>query len=133
VTEELDDRWILGLRGSQVVSVSEGVEHHGVALMLDLEARIAVEGPAFLSYGAASAPGAVPLFGEEWRVLVGAAVVSAIAFKSGALRAVFSTGHHLNVKGGWPGLAVRVQKPNEFDWSYREGVGAMKVFGTTAL
>ncbi|MEV6534184.1 DUF6188 family protein [Streptomyces sp. NPDC051639] len=131
MTEELGDRWILGLRGSQVVSVSEGAGHQGLVLMLDCEARLAVQGPAFLTYGAASAPGAYPLSDEEWQTLVGAMIVSAIAFKSGALRAVFSTGHHLNIKGGGPGLAVRVQKPDEFEWSYREGAGVMKVFGAT--
>ncbi|MCX5102904.1 DUF6188 family protein [Streptomyces sp. NBC_00439] len=131
--EELVDRWILGLRGSQVVSVSvsEGVGHQGLVLMLDCEAKLAVQGPAFLTYGAASAPGADLLSGEEWQALVGATVVSAIAFKSGALRAVFSTGHHLNIKGGGPESAVRVQKTDEFEWSYRGGTGVMKVFGAT--
>jgi hypothetical protein len=100
--------------------------------MLDGEARLAVQGQVFLTYGAVSAPGAVPLSGEEWQTLVGATVVSAIAFKCGALRVVFSTGHHLNIKDGGLGLAIHVQKSDEFDWSYRDGVGVMKVFGATA-
>ncbi|MFF2008102.1 DUF6188 family protein [Streptomyces sp. NPDC058195] len=132
MTKELEDRWILGLRGSRVVSVSVGSGHQGLVLLLESEAGLVVQGQAFLTHGAASAPGADPLSGEEWQALVGATVVSAIAFKSGALRAVFSTGHHLNVRSGEPGLAVRFQKPDEFDWSYREGVGVMKVFGATA-
>lgn len=132
MTEELEDRWILELRGSSVVSVSEDSGHQGLVLVLDCGARLAVKGPACLTYGPASAPGAVPLSGEEWQTLVGATVVSAIAFKSGALRTVFSTGHHLNARGESPGLAVRVQKPDVFDWSYRGGVGVMTVFGAAA-
>ncbi|MET8571899.1 DUF6188 family protein [Streptomyces sp. NPDC004783] len=114
------------------MSISEGSHHRGLVLMLDRGARLAVKGPACLTYGPASAPGAVPLSGEEWQALVGATVVSAIAFKSGALRVVFSTGHHLNIRGEGPGVAVRVQRPDEFDWSYGGGVGVMKVFGATA-
>jgi hypothetical protein len=132
VTEELDDRWILGLRGSPVVSVSQPSEYQGFVLMLYCGAGLTIRGPAHLTYGPATAPGVGPLPDQEWQRLVGATVVSAIAFKSGALRVVFSTGHHLNFRGEGPEIVIHVQRPEEFDWSYQGGVGVMRVFGTTA-
>ncbi|WP_420481530.1 DUF6188 family protein [Actinopolymorpha pittospori] len=131
MTEELEDRWILGLRGSTVVSVAETSEHQGLVLRLNCGAEVTIRGPVLLTYGSAVAPSVVPLSGEEWQRLVGTAVLSAVAFKSGALRAVFSTGHHLNVRGGGPEIVVHVRKPEEFDWLHEGGVGVMRLFGAT--
>ncbi|WP_442802370.1 DUF6188 family protein [Streptomyces sp. CMB-StM0423] len=135
MTEELGDRWILGLRGSPVVSVSvsQASDYQELALMLDCGAGLTIRGPVSLTHGAVSAPGAVPLLGEEWQKLVGATIVSAVAFKSGALRVVFSTGHHLNVRAGRPETMVRIQRPDKFDWSYHGGSGVMRTFGDAAL
>jgi hypothetical protein len=128
--EELADRWILGLRGSSVVSVSASRDlgRHEFVLVLNCGASIEIIGPAFLTYGAASSPSAVPLPEEDWQRLVGAVVVSAVAFKSGTLRTVFNTGHHLNVRGLRSDMIVHVHKSNEFDWLYQNGKGAMKIF-----
>jgi hypothetical protein len=97
-------------------------------LVLNCGSRIEIKAPAFLTYGAASSPGAVLLPREEWQRLVGAVIVSAVAFKSGALRVVFSTGYHLNVRELGSDKAVYVHRPNKFVWSYQDGKGAMRVF-----
>lgn len=114
--EELEDRWVLGLRGIPVVAVPQASNPSERVVTLAGGADLTVNGPARLTQGPATAPGAAALPVEQWGELVGATVLSAIAFKSGALRVVFSTGHHLNVQGDEPEVAVRIQKPGDFDW-----------------
>ncbi|MCF1593271.1 DUF6188 family protein [Streptomyces muensis] len=82
-----------------------------------------------MTHGPASAPGALSVPAEQWEELVGATVVSAVAFTSGGLRVAFDTGHHLNVRGDDPELVVRVRKPGDFHWAYRGGIGAMTYLG----
>lgn len=127
MTKELEDRWILGLRGLPVVAISQAAEHPGLTVALAGGATLVIVGPVRLTHGPATAPGVAALPVEEFQRLVGATVVSAIVFKSGSLRAVFSTGHHLNVGKCAPGRLIRIQKPGEFDMSYQGGVINMKV------
>ncbi|MEY9995035.1 hypothetical protein ABIE67_007067 [Streptomyces sp. V4I8] len=99
MTEEREDRWTLGLRGMRVVAVHQTSDPPRRVVALAGGVELIFDGPAHLTHGSAAAPGAVPLPAEQWGKLVGATVVSAVAFKSGGLRAVFDTGHHLNVQG----------------------------------
>lgn len=128
--EELKDRWILGLRGVLVASVSRNPEGSELAVILDGGTELKISGPTHLTHGSATAPDAIPLAIEELDGLVGATILSAVAFKSGSLRAVFSTGHHLNVRGGEHKVAIRIHKPGDFDWSHRDGVETMRILGS---
>ncbi|MEU4829910.1 DUF6188 family protein [Streptosporangium sp. NPDC023615] len=99
---ELEDRWILPYRGMQVVQVRVS---HQLTLLLDGDAQVDIESTATLTTGPLTAPDAEPLQLAPERqevapalALFGATIVSSVAFKSGALRLVFDTGTHLNVK-----------------------------------
>ncbi|GAA3126158.1 DUF6188 family protein [Streptosporangium carneum] len=99
---ELEDRWILPYRGMQVVQVRVSYQ---LTLLLDGDAQVNIESAATLTRGPLSAPDAEPVQLTPERqevapalVLFGATLVSSVAFKSGALRLVFDTGTHLNVK-----------------------------------
>jgi Family of unknown function (DUF6188) len=120
VIQELEDRWILGLRGSCVDSVSRGAE---LTVGLDTGVQIKVGGSALLTIGPVTVPGAaltqvsdVPR--DQLEQLVGARVLSAVAFKSGSLRVVFSTRYHLNVRSADPAATAEILKPGSFEWSY---------------
>ncbi|MGI5338080.1 DUF6188 family protein [Streptomyces sp. CA-181903] len=85
------------LRGMAVAEI--GVNFR-LVLALDSEWEVALESPAGLSHGTARTNPPVPLKPESQDVaaalhLFRAKVLSAVAFKSGALRLVFDTGHHL--------------------------------------
>ncbi|MEU3167273.1 DUF6188 family protein [Streptosporangium sp. NPDC006930] len=99
---ELEDRWLLPYRGMRVVQVQVSYQ---LTLLLDGDAQVTIESTATLTSGSLSAPDAEPvqLAPERQEVapalaLFGATLVSAVAFKSGALRLVFDTGTHLTVK-----------------------------------
>lgn len=71
-----------------------------LVLVIDSDWEVALEAPARLSRGAIHYPPSVLLIPESQDVaaalaLFGAKVLSATAFKSGALRLVFDTGHEL--------------------------------------
>ncbi|MEU9007006.1 hypothetical protein, partial [Streptomyces sp. NPDC048551] len=76
------------------------------------------------------APGAGPVTGDGWDRLVGATVLSAVAFRTGALRLVFGTGLHLNVRGTEPGTRASLHRPGAFRWSCGAGTGGMLTPGT---
>ncbi|MGW1710615.1 DUF6188 family protein [Streptomyces sp. NPDC002206] len=95
---EHDDRWVLSLRGMSVTKISVDFR---LVLVLDSDWEIALEAPVNLSHGTVHANPSVLLKPESQDVaaalaLFGAKVLSAVAFKSGTLRLVFDTGHHLN-------------------------------------
>ncbi|WP_433372132.1 DUF6188 family protein [Streptosporangium sp. CA-115845] len=76
-----------------------------MTLLLDGDVQVNIECTVTLTSGPLSAPNAEPvqLAPERQEVapalaLFGATIVSSVAFKSGALRLVFDTGTHLNVK-----------------------------------
>ncbi|MER7378783.1 DUF6188 family protein [Streptomyces lanatus] len=94
---EHEDRWTLNLRGMSVTKISVDFR---LVLALDSDWEVALEAPANLSHGTAHANPSVLLNPESQDVaaaltLFGAKVLSAVAFKSGTLRLVFDTGHHL--------------------------------------
>lgn len=95
---EHSDRWILSFRGLCVTKISVGDR---LTLTLDSDWEVVLEAPAYLSAGSLSANERVELFPQTQDVaaalrLFGTEVLSAVAFKSGALRMVFSSGTHLN-------------------------------------
>jgi hypothetical protein len=127
--DELEDRWVLGLRGSRVEAVTRGKE---VAVDLDNGVEIRVSGNALLTVGPATAPGAELLrvsdvSDDQLQRIVGAHILSAVAFKSGSLRVVFSTRHHLNVRSTDPAVTARVLNPGKYEWSYRDSSAHMKI------
>ncbi|MBO0802098.1 MAG: hypothetical protein J2P25_03360 [Nocardiopsaceae bacterium] len=116
---ELDDRWILNLRGEHVDSV---VRSAALVIYLDGGAEITVSGDALVSKGSIWAPGSTALrvadmTDEELQELAGSTVFSAVAFKSGSLRIVFSTAHHLNVCASNEKASARVRQPGSYEWS----------------
>lgn len=125
--EEHDDRWVIGLRGTAVVAVDAvDLPQGGLTVALADGTVLTVSGPVLLTDGPASAPGAVPLPVGEARLLVGATVRSAVAFKNGALRMVFGTGHHLNVRAAEPATRIRLWRPGAYRWSWERGTGTMR-------
>jgi hypothetical protein len=130
---ELPDRWVLGLRGSRVKAVSRGKD---LRVGLDTGVDITVGGNALLTVGPAAAPDAVLLQVSEASDhqldgLVGARVLSSVAFKSGALRIVFDTGHHLSVRSAGPAVTAEVLKPGSFVWSYSDEGVKMKLLNSS--
>ncbi|WP_323181296.1 DUF6188 family protein [Streptomyces sp. NBC_00154] len=94
---EHDDRWVLSLRGMSVTKISVDFR---LVLAVGSDWEIALEAPVRLSYGTVHASPSVLLNPESQDVaaalaLFGASVLSVVAFKSGTLRLVFDTGHHL--------------------------------------
>ena len=98
-TTELPDRWLLPLRGSQVVGINLG---ENVAFLLDSSVRIIVGYGACFTRGGLRAPGVEPVTlaqrdGSEIQRSVGTTVLSAVGFKIGAMRIVFDNGWFLTV------------------------------------
>ncbi len=122
--KELGDRWLLGWRGLRVEQLR--VDYR-LVLMLGDACELAVEQPGVVSVGGVRAPDArpVPVVPETADVaaalpLLRATVLSSVAFKTGTLRVVFDSGHHLEVKpsadyeawtGTGPGTAKWVCMP----------------------
>ena len=98
---ERDDRWILPFRGTAVTQVQVDA---AFGLILDDVGAVRINGTATLGWAdAGSRRETVTLDPERQDVAAGLAlfntqVVSAVAFKSGALRLVFSSGRKLTVK-----------------------------------
>ncbi|MEV7233061.1 DUF6188 family protein [Streptomyces sp. NPDC051020] len=95
---EYEDRWVLNLHGLSVVRISIDVR---LTLVLEAGWDVSPEAPARLSAGSLRADPGVLLTSEAQDVagvlpLFGTKVLSAVAFKSGALRMVFAGGTHLN-------------------------------------
>jgi Family of unknown function (DUF6188) len=116
---ELEDRWILPLRGSQVTHVDWG---DSARFRLEPPGEIAVGFGALLSHGPRSAPGAQArtlgeLGQEEVQRAVGTHVLSAVGFKNGALRIVFDNGWHLNVRAAEPFVPASVTSGDSVSWS----------------
>lgn len=129
VFRELEDRWILDLGGEHVDSVhDDGM----LSIRLDGGTEITVNGNALVSKGPITAPGSAfirvaDMSEDALQELVGAAVVSGVAFKSGPLRIVFSTGQHLNVRAADDEVSAQIRQPESYDWSYRDQSAHMVV------
>ncbi|MFD6890164.1 DUF6188 family protein [Streptomyces sp. NPDC059957] len=94
---ECEDRWNLNLRGGRVTKITVDF---WLVLILDLDGQVVLESPVSLSHGTVHADRPILLTPESQDVaaalaLFGGSVLSAVAFKSGTLRLVFDTGHHL--------------------------------------
>lgn len=101
---ELDDRWILPLRGDAITRIEAGEQ---TVFVLDSDVRVIVGEHAYFTEGPVTGPEVDKTeLGQVDRGLlqnsVGARVVSAIGFKSGALRIVLDNGWHLNVGRAQP-------------------------------
>ena len=99
---EHSDRWILRFRGLCVIKIS--IDYR-LSLTLDSDWEVVLVGPAYLSAGSLPANERLELFPQVQDVaaalqLFGTEVLSAVAFKSGVLRMVFSSGAHLNCPAG---------------------------------
>ena len=99
---ERDDRWWLPCWGERVIQVRVSYQ---LTLLFESGITVDMETEALLTHGPLRAPGASPLTLRPQLQdvapaleLFTAKVVSAVALKSGALRLVFDTGHHLNVQ-----------------------------------
>jgi hypothetical protein len=130
--EELQDRWILDLRGNRVEQVTRIPSGEEVIITVDSGAQIRIGANAWLSSGPVRAPGAVPLrvaeaSDDELQALVGTHILSAVAFKTGSLRVVFSSGYHLNTRLADLTTFVQVTMPNGYEWS-NSGLGGSMVF-----
>ncbi|MFE2302625.1 DUF6188 family protein [Streptomyces sp. NPDC059445] len=95
---EHGDRWILDLRGKKVTKI---IVDFRLVLVLDSDWEVVLEAPLTLARGPIHTNPSVLLNPESQDVaaalaLFGANVLSVVAFKSGTLRLVFDTGHHLN-------------------------------------
>jgi hypothetical protein len=97
--EELQDRWILPLRGDRVMTIERG---DTVIFSLDSGVRIVVGTGAYFTHGVLTGPDVEKTTvaqrdDDDLRRVLGSKVLVSVGFKSGALRVVFSTGWHLNV------------------------------------
>lgn len=95
---EHSDRWILSFRGLRVTKI---IVDYRLTLTLDSDWEVALEGPVYLSAGSLPANEHLELPPQAQDVaaalrLFGTEVLSAVAFKSGALRMMLSAGAHLN-------------------------------------
>jgi Family of unknown function (DUF6188) len=101
---ELEDRWILPLRGDAITRIEAGEQ---TVFVLDSDVRVIVGEHAYFTEGPVTGPEVdkTELGQIDRRVLqssVGARIASAIGFKSGALRIVLDNGWHLNVGRAQP-------------------------------
>ncbi|WP_155373308.1 DUF6188 family protein [Catellatospora vulcania] len=98
---EHEDRWILPFRGLRVTQI---LVDFAFGLRLDDVGEVRIGGKATLGWVAAGVrPETITLDPERQDVVAGLAVfntdvLSAVAFKSGSLRIVFSSGHVLRAE-----------------------------------
>lgn len=117
---EREDRWILPLRGSRVTHIEWGDD---VTFELDPPGRITVGSAALLTHGSLRAPEADPKMlrqcgHDQARQATDAPIVSAVGFKNGALRIVFDTGWHLNIKATGPFVPASVTSDDTIIWTH---------------
>jgi len=129
VTEptEMDDRWLLGWRDRRVEQIRVDYQ---LTFMFSDDTELTIETPASISVGSLKAPGAravglVPAAGQVAAALplLRTSVLSSVAFKSGALRVVFSAGHHLNVQPDDDYEAWTAVGPGSARWVCQPGGG----------
>jgi hypothetical protein len=130
VEQELDDRWLLGLRGRRVESVD--AYEFTVVMGFGEGSALTIESRANLR--AASAPGTeTPAIsrGEDGAIstsdalasLVGQQVLSSVGFKTGALRLVFESGPMLTVPADEHYEAWQLTGPSGQMWVSLPGGG----------
>ncbi|MFD7282316.1 DUF6188 family protein [Streptomyces sp. NPDC059862] len=131
---EHEDRWILNLRGMSVTKISVDFR---LVLALDSDWEVALEAPVNLSQGTVHAAPSVLLKPESQDVagalaLFGANVLSAVAFKSGTLRLVFDTRHHLTCSSDPSFEAWQVTGPTGWRFASLPG-GALAVWSGSGV
>jgi Family of unknown function (DUF6188) len=129
--QELDDRWLLGWRGLRVEQLR--VDYR-LVLMLGQACELAVEQPGVVAVGGVRSPDArpvsvVPQTGDVAAALplLHTTVLSSIAFKTGTLRVVFDSGHHLEVHPSADYEAWTAAGPGTAKWVCLPG-GALAVW-----
>ncbi|MFK3983455.1 DUF6188 family protein [Micromonospora sp. NPDC050397] len=115
MVQELEDRWILGLRDARVTDLAWGSD---LVVTLEPEADIRLSLNALLSKGLLGAAGVVPVpladaADADLHGIEGSKVLSAVAFKNGTLRVVFSSGHHLTLPAEQHGAHARVRSDSD--------------------
>ncbi|MDH6134731.1 hypothetical protein P3T37_004135 [Kitasatospora sp. MAA4] len=118
-TSNLPDRQILPLRGRRVVDITWADE---VTFTLDPPGEITVGDGALFTKGPVTAPGVDPTLlsqcaKEDVLQTVGAEILSAVAFNSGALRIVFQHGRHLNVTSKGTFVSASVRSGGALTWT----------------
>jgi hypothetical protein len=116
--QELEDRWILPLRGHTVTRIEPGAQ---TVFVLDSGVRIIVGEHAYFTDGPLGVtetvrPELAELDPDEVRKSIGTHVVSAVAFKSGALRIVLKDGRHLIVTHAQPLVPAAVVSGETVLW-----------------
>jgi hypothetical protein len=116
---ELEDRWILPLRGAAITRIEPGEQ---TVFTLDSDVRIIVGEHAYFTEGPVTGPEVEKTeLGQIDRGLlqssIGARVVSAIGFKSGTLRIVLDNGWHLNVTRAQPLVPAAVVSGDTALWA----------------
>lgn len=120
---ELSDRWILPLRGSRVTKIGWD---DSVRFQLEPPGEVTVGPGALFTDGptAATGPGVKnlgQLDHEDVERSCGAQILSAVAFKNGALRVVLDNGWHLNVRAAEPFVPASVTSGGEVIWTRSGG------------
>lgn len=96
--ETRDDRWILhGLRDRRIRAVSWAADRAELAVAFFDGATLTARGAAMLTRGGIVSVHQRGLPDTEYARLNGRSAGHVVVFTSGALRMVFSTGHHVNV------------------------------------
>lgn len=113
---ETEDRWHLELRGQRVSNLTIGGY---LEIQLESGPTVTVCRNAVLTHGPLTAPGAVPknvseLSIDEIERFIAGEILSAVAFKTGSLRIIFSTGYHLNLRTSDMGSSGRIDWPGSF-------------------
>jgi hypothetical protein len=125
--EEITDRWIFNLRGVSVAGVAHTPSPPRFTLELVSGVLIEISGQVDLTRGPRSARDAQCMSIQGLREVIGATLVSAVVFKTGSSRFVFSTGHHLNTRVCEGNMRVAIRKQGAFEWFYADGVASLKV------
>jgi hypothetical protein len=115
---ELEDRWILPLRGAAITRIEPGEQ---TVFALDSDVRIIVGEQAYFTDGPVTGPEVqkTELGQIDHGLLqtsIGARVVSAIGFKNGALRIVLDNGGQLNITRAQPLVPAAVISDDTALW-----------------
>jgi hypothetical protein len=135
--EELDDRWLLGWRGSSVSAID--VADHCAIISVGDSSVLTIEFPALLASADVSSGPVVSLttdgrvqMSPDLHTLVGQRILSSVAFKSGALRLVFDAGQRLTVAAADHYEPWRFTGKSGRRWRSLPG-GGLATFGPTDL
>lgn len=125
--DESEDRWVLPLRGSVVTGVTWDDR---VRLALDPAGEISLGLGTVLTEGSLKAPDATPrTLGElgpaGTQQIISTRVLSAVGFKSGSLRVVFSNGVQVNVRSSDAAVPASVTFGDAVTWSRTESGAAV--------